>query len=305
MGRKILNTGQVSVPKSGDTIHAGGEKIKDNFDELYKTFGDQRLVSTVKNNSEYWIRPHATGYFQHKTLSSYASSVESGSMHDIDSTLSSGNFPVRLPVIGKQNGQAKRGERIMIQDTVGSFGTVPVYIYPSSGQAITGANSNGGYYILAEDRLRATLVVVNDDVGSERWEVKVESVSGTDAVSISKTVEVQYNETVRMDLHARTSYNAVKLLVYAEQIKNADNQIDDRSAFEIQIMHSETDVYSTVYSVINQVSEAMEPLANLTPVIYQNSNGDDIIALDIQSNSDSDHKIRVTIQATGSVQQKL
>lgn len=305
MGRKLLNTGQVAVPKSGDTIHFGGKKIKDNFTELYMTFGDQRLISTVKNNTEYWIIPHATGYFQHKSLSSYAAAVKSGSMHDINSTLSSGHFPVRLPVIGKQNGQAKRGERIMIQDSIGSFGSTPVYIYPSSGQAITGANSDGGYYILAENQLRATLVVVNDDAGSERWSVKVDSISGTDDVNVSKTVDVVYNDTKRIDLHARTSYNAIKIMVYVESVLLSDDTIDDRSAFEMQIMHSANDVYSTVYTVINQNSPDMEPLVNATPIIYQNSGGNDIIALDLSSNSDSDHKLRVSIQSTGSVQQKL
>ena len=65
MGLKRLDTGQISVPGSGDTIHDGGNKLHDNFDELYTQFSDKRLDRVVKNGTEEWITPHGTGYYQH------------------------------------------------------------------------------------------------------------------------------------------------------------------------------------------------------------------------------------------------
>lgn len=311
MGRKPLNTGQVSVPGSGDTIHDGGNKLRDNFTELYNAFGDQRLSGVVKSGSEEWIRPHATGYFQHKPLSFYASALTPGSMYDIDSTLSAGYFPVRLPVIGQQNGQAKRGERIVLQDTISSWGTVPVRVEASSGQSITGS-SQDGYYRLNENRLRATFIVVNDELGSERWSVKVESVAGNEGADINTTQEIPYGGLARVDLHATSSYNTVKVLVYAESVNISDQQVAKRSCFEMHIMNAGGDILSTRYAVMNQNTSGpggtLDPedtIVDAAPTIYTSPTGIDIVAIDFTSTEPNTQKVYVTVKSTGSVAQKV
>lgn len=308
MPRYKLNTGQPAVPGSGDTIHDGGNKLRDNNTEIYHAFGDQRLSGIIKEGSEEWIRIHATGYYQHKNLSFFSSAIESGTMYDIESTLSSGSFPVTLPVIGKIAGNARRGERVAFQDTIGSWGTVPVVVSANTGQSITG--SVDGKYSLNTDRTRAFFVVVNDDPGTERWAVQTESITNTNAISIDRSVELVDGQASRIDLYERSSYNAVKVLIYAESFTTPTPDTEvvaKRSTFEMSIMQTMTDVYSTSYAVmnINDNNDPQDLIVQVTPVMYTNANGKVMVALDITTSEPATQTVRVSVQSSGSVKQTI
>lgn len=302
MGKKILNTGQVSVPGSGDTIHNGGNKIYDNFDELYLAFGDQRLKAVLASTSEDWITPHATGYFQHFSLSNYVSAVAPGSMHDIESTKSAGFFPVRLPIIGTSNGNARRGEKVILQDSAGSWATVRVQVEPSSGQTISGADANG-YFQLTESNTIATFTVVNEDTGNERWEVKIESIAGSDGAIISKTALVPSTGTTRLDLHIRENYNVIKVLVYVESRNRTTQLITKRSAFEIQVMNTSDSVISTKYGVLNTTEN--DNITECVPVMYLDSLNRSVVALDFTTTEPVTNDVNVTIKSISSLQQRV
>lgn len=312
MGHKRLDTGQVSIPGSGDTIHDGGNKLHDNFNELYRAFGDQRLERRVMRGDEEWISIHATGYFQHKPLSEYAVAVKSGSMHDIDSTLSAGHFPVRLPTIGKLPGQARRGERVILQDTKGSWSSVPVRVEPASGNNITGSNSSG-YLVLNEDKRICTLTVVNDDIGFERWDYKVESIGGIENAIVSTSVQIPASGTpARVDLYNTANYNAIKVMVYAESILIATSAVEKRTAYELHLMHTDTDVISTHHNVINWNTtgsggsvDMTDVIAIPSPVKYTNNSNNQMVAIDFTSDEPVTHKVIVSVKSVGSISQKL
>ena len=40
MAQQILNVGTTANDGTGDSLRVGGDKINDNFDEIYTTFGD-------------------------------------------------------------------------------------------------------------------------------------------------------------------------------------------------------------------------------------------------------------------------
>ena len=302
MGRKRLNTGQVSVPGSGDTIHDGGNKLHDNFNELFQAFGDQRLSRTVKNGTEEWITPHATGYFQHLSLSTYASAVPSGSMHDIDSSLSAGYFPVILPIIGLESGKARRGEKIIIQDSKGSWDAVKVRVSPSSGQAITGSDSDGNY-ILNESKTVATFTVIDDSIGTERWGVKLSSIDGNEGAEVSESRLIPSGSAARIDLHNRTNYNSIKVLCYVES-RNIDTQVvEKRSTFEMHIMNTPTEVISSRYAVLN--THENDSLVEATPVMYIDAALREKVAIDFLSTQPSTNIVSVTVKSAGSIKQKL
>lgn len=303
MGRKRLNTGQVSVPGSGDTIHDGGNKLHDNFDELYRAFGDQRLERVFKGaNQEEWITPHGAGYFQHYPLSRYASAVASGSMHDIDSSISAGHFPVILPAIGLTNTGAKRGERVIIQDSANSWGSVEVRVSSSAGQSITGSNDEGKY-ILNENSTVATFTVIDDTPGSERWGVKINNLAGNEGAEVETSRGIPFGTTARVDLHYQSNYNSIKVLVYAES-KNIDTTlIDKRTCYEMHVMNTPDSVFSATYSVLN--TNENDVIAIATPVSYRDSNGRFKIALDFTTNEPITHAVTVTVKSVGSLKQKL
>ncbi|WVX87471.1 baseplate wedge tail fiber protein connector [Vibrio phage EniLVp02] len=303
MGRKRLNTGQVSVPGSGDTIHDGGNKLHDNFDELYLAFGDQRLFRVAKSGTEEWITPHATGYYQHKQLSEYATPVLSGSMHDINSLNSAGHFPVLLPTIGQTNGAARRGEQVKLQDTSSSWGIVPVKVTPSAGQAITGADSTGSV-TLNESDTRATLVVVDDAPGSERWALKVESVSGTGGASVNTSVEIpKTGGFSRVDLMETANYNTIKLMIYGESKEDDTGLITRRTVKEILIMHTGEDTYAVPYAEIN--SDPGVSVFRVESKVYTNSVGRLIVAIDIFTDEPDTQTVSVAVKSVGSLKQRL
>lgn len=302
MGLKRLDTGQTSVPGSGDTIHDGGNKLHDNFDELYSQFSDKRLDRVIKNGTEEWITPHATGYFQHYPLSYYASAIRAGSMHDIDSSVSSGFFPVILPAIGNAAGTARRGEKIMIQDSSASWGALLVRVTPNAGQSITGADATGNYILNQSDTL-ATFTVVDDSPGNERWSVKIQSIAGNDGAEVDGSVEIPFGVVAKVDLHDKTNYNTIKVLCYAESMTISDQTVTKRTCFELHIMNTPTDVLSAKYSVLNTV--AGDTIIEATPISYLGSNGRDSIAINFTSNEPATQQVTVTVKSVGSLKQKL
>lgn len=303
MGRKRLNTGELSVPGSGDTIHDGGNKLHDNFDELYLAFGDQRLFRVAKSGTEEWITPHATGYYQHKQLSEYATPVLSGSMHDINSLNSAGHFPVLLPTIGQTNGEARRGEHVCLQDSASSWGIVPVKVSPAAGQAVRGADSTGAM-VLSESDTRATFVVIDDTPGSERWAVKVESVAGAAGAAVNTSVKIPKNGGFsRVDLMETVNYNAIKLLVYGESKNDDTGVIDRRTVKELLIMHTGEDTFAVPYAVIN--SETGVEVFRVDTKVYSNSVGRLIVAIDIYTDEPTTHTVSVAVKSVGSLKQRL
>lgn len=302
MGRKRLETGEIAVPGSGDTIHDGGNKIYDNFEELYLAFGDQRLNKVTKSTGEEYITPHATGYYQHLSLSTYASPVASGSMHDIDSTYSVSYFPVILPTISQSNGYARRGEQVVIQDSKGTWGDVPVRVAPASGQSITGANASG-YYMLNENYTKATFVVVDDDSGSERWAVRIEGISGEVGANVEQSMAVKTGETYRLDLFNVDNYSSIKLMVYAESKNDDTSVIERRTAYEYHILESGGTPIGVPFAVLN--SEDGNNIVVATPVEYVNGNSQTILAVDFTTNEPATNTTYISVKAVGSVKQRL
>lgn len=287
MAREVLDTGETSISNSGDTLHAGGNKIVNNFDEIYDALGDQRLSSTYKSSGdETYQTIHATGYFQHLSLSDYSSAVDSGSMHDIDSSLATSDFDITLPDIGQSSGSARLGEMVVLQDSGGNWGTIPVYVSPGTDQNIEGMNSDS-VYELNIPNTRAYFIVSSEETDNETWKVHLEPMSGESGGFVNNTVTLTDDSTT-MTLYKTANYDIAKFEVYCA-VYDSNDSLTENCTFEISIMTNGSELLSTKYSILSSLGTGEDSLfVTVTPSISTINNINYVIITIEQTESDTD-----------------
>lgn len=129
MTKKIIGIGAAVDDFTGDYLRQGGQKINDNFTELYDELGDGS-------------RPHQAGAWTNvvSTGPGYVLNAEFGKSYHIDTQ--AGSVTVNLPLIGSELGRA-----IKLSDIKGSWATNPITIEPDPLDSINGATSE----VISED----------------------------------------------------------------------------------------------------------------------------------------------------------
>ncbi len=304
MGRSRLETGTAGSVGTGDTIHNGGNKLRDNSDEFYHVNADFELTEAgevyIPAYNDEAPRPHAGGYWQRIPPSSTAggsggpnatnlqTSIVTGGKYDIDtSTLGGGaSITLNLPKIGTSAGQAKRGEVIAFQNTTATLDTNPMILSASAGDAIVGATELNGTQIIRTNYARVSCVVIDDGTGiagTPQWGIKIEPIIGDFSAPVNDTIYTIPNTvTETIPLFDTLSYAAVKLMVYSENSDPAQGGIvTRRSTSEILLLNNITNAYIDEYSVIN-TDRDFGNLAQIVPRIE-----DGIVYLDITSNDEN------------------
>lgn len=272
MGRERLHTGEVGLPGTGDTINAGGVKLRNNMEELFATYSDHRLMDVVKDatEDEVWALIHSACYYQHYPLSHFADEIDSGRCYDIDSSL--GDWNIKLPEIVtniplvNDKKFARRGERINFQDSAKSWPESPVTVTAYAGQTIEGKSS-----VTINEPFRHIDFIAGKD---GNWLMKATAISGKSGKAlIDKTVTI-INTTERIEIGSVDSYDSVKLMVYAEQYDAALLKNTNWSSSEMLLLNNQHELYMTQFAVSETAS-----LYSIAPVVV-----DEIMYLDVTPN---------------------
>lgn len=123
MTKKIIGVGAAVDDFTGDYLRQGGQKINDNFTELYSELGDGS-------------RPHQAGAWKtwDAAVDGFVLNPLFGESYHIDTQ--AGPVTVNLPLIGSELGRA-----IKLSDIKGSWASNPITIEPDPLDSINGATS--------------------------------------------------------------------------------------------------------------------------------------------------------------------
>ncbi|CAM0100082.1 baseplate wedge tail fiber protein connector [Vibrio phage K567] len=304
MGRSRLETGTAGSVGTGDTIHNGGNKLRDNSDEFYHINADFELTEAgepyIPAVNDSAPRPHAGGYWQRIPPSTTAggsggpnaanllTSIVTGGKYDVDTSSLGGGavMTLNLPKIGTSAGQAKRGEKIEFQNTTATLDTNPVVLRASAGDAIVGASETNGDQIVRTNYAQITCTVIDDGTGiagTPQWGFKIEPIIGDFGAPVNDTIYTIPDTVTRsLALFDVLSYAAVKLMVYAENSDPAQGGIvTRRTTSEMLLLNNITNAYIDEYSVINTDSD----FGNLLSIVPRVADG--VVYVDITSNDDN------------------
>lgn len=257
MGRQTLNTGEVGISGTGDTINAGGAKLEHNFKEVYSVFGDRRLEGVLKEGTtddETWIRPYGTGYYQIPSSDELESPLEIGLRYEINSQdYTDTTLAIHLPEIietyvGKpvDGSYARRGETIEISDSMGSWGQFPLVLIPSSGQLIEGQSS-----IMVDrpgNQMRLCVMLIN---GTLQWKIRFDPLYGSVGSSLlEETITIPSNTPITFEVAKASSFKLIKFMIYVNEYSASDLQNVNWSASELLLMSTGDSVITTRFSVV-------------------------------------------------------
>lgn len=244
MGLRILNTGELGVSGSGDTVNAGGVKIEDDSTELYDVFGDQRLRDIYiagTSDDELYIRPHATGYYQVPTNDNIE--LRSGFKYDIntqdytDTTLS-----VQLPeiiqsytqVTDNDGNYARRGDIIEISDSANSWGQFNLILKPHGSQTIEQQSQK-----IISSRSLITLTAIRNDSGVLEWAIRYDPISGyKSSALLDKTVQLENALSHDILIGKTTDFNVGKFIMFADEYSPVSQSIINVESCELVIMNT-------------------------------------------------------------------
>ena len=144
MSKQNIIVGNAVDDGTGDYLRRGGDKINNNFNEMYDELGDG-------------VTPHAAGAWRRSNNVSTPLEPEFGQAWTLDT--SGGKITVNLP----DGGSADYGKVIKLRDVNGQWGTNPVELVPALGTTIKGSTE---IHPLWRDYLDAELVFTS----SKNWE---------------------------------------------------------------------------------------------------------------------------------------
>lgn len=260
MGRHTLQTGEVGVSGTGDTINAGGNKLEYNSEELYHYFGDRRLedVWEDKASGQLAIKLHSMGYYQ--ILEADETKLEVGTKYDVNTQdYTDTSHTVTLPeIISAVNSTtavgdyARRGESIEISDVTRSFDSFPLVI-----QAFPGQTISGGPEVELDETGDYRLTVINDGTNLTWAVFKKVTNDGNAALNVNESVNINTTLPFDIPLFNRNKFTTIKLYTYASEYSASRGQTINWSSSEIILMVSDTDVFTTTYAV-NQTAPLVE-----------------------------------------------
>lgn len=234
--KERIDTGIRNNPSTGDVLTDGGIKINSNFDAIYNAFGDERLFDVANGEGRQVI--HATGYYQKHPLLYYASPVELGSRHDIDTSI--GLISLRLP-------PPKAGECIEVINSNGSFGSKNELIVQTE---TMDSFSNGE----KEVRFRTPYAKIifwceRVERGRGVWRYSIDNLyhNRYQAVEINESLSTVARDFTISHIN---DYRVIKLLTFYQDGVNANSR---SSEILLHINNTNKTVYHTEYAVVSSV----------------------------------------------------
>ena len=233
--KQRIDVGEKGDANTGDIIYDGGVKLNRTLDNLYNAFGDQRLYSIGSGDNLQKL--FATGYYQKLPPSEYASKIELGSMHDLDTT--TGDLVINLPT-------PKLGEQVKFINSNGTFQSNKAILRCDAGSSIRGSNELD----LIHPYSHITLTCINDVGATKVWDYKIEPMFGDYSVPVDTSkVEIEANAKVTIDLFDKSTYSGAKLVLSAKELKSGQKEMTV-SEILLMIDSDGNTIYSDEYSVL-------------------------------------------------------
>lgn len=227
--KQLIDIGIIGNASTGDILYDGGKKINEDFNQVYNTFGDQRLVDTPNQIL------HATGYYQKMPqISDWAREIPLGSMIDVDTSY--GNVSANIA-------KGKQGECVVFVNSNGSISKDNFFEIQVLDRFVNLSTPN---LRVTEPYTKITLWCISDAGGVAVWDYSIESMFGESQVPLDKTYTV--SPTPRdITLTQATRYQTVKLLLTAV---SADAKRVKTSEVILYVDNIGKKVYSTEYGVL-------------------------------------------------------
>lgn len=199
--KKLIDVGEIGNASTGDILFDGGEKINEDFNNLYNTFGDQRLFSNDSGIATQTL--HATGYYQkYNTIVEWGPPVRMGEQRDVDTT----NGPI-LALLDK----GKAGECVVFINSNGSFSAENYFEIQPNNSFVSVPSGN---LKIISPFCRITCWCISDDDGISRWDYRIDNMFGEHAIPLDKTYLL--NTTKRdIPIAVQSQYQTIKLICTA------------------------------------------------------------------------------------------
>ncbi len=192
MAKQSLNIGTVANDNTGDTLRSGGDKINDNFNELYTAIGNGTALGiTVSNPAVGQVLRYNGSTFTPSNLNSLTSALDVSG----NSIISANDGDITLVPNGTGDVRITAGSQTTIFD--GSNGNVSVAStisykneYNSLGGAPSAASTPGYFFTVdGDDNPYVNMNITAGGVGDSRVKLLTEY-SGIDALSDVDTTGV-------------------------------------------------------------------------------------------------------------------
>jgi hypothetical protein len=233
-GKELIDVGEIGNASTGDILHTGGVKINTDFNNIYNTFGDQRLSALTGELTGQKL--HATGYYQKFTDADQNTAVELGSLVDVDTTTGS----IVLTTV-----RGKLGEGIEI---INSNGSISATNYLEIRIVDNFAGQAGTTLRIVTPFTRILLWCIRDTNSVSTWDYSIESMFGDKRVPLNRTYNIS-NVARDIPVVYQGQYSLVKLLVTAV---NNNETIYKASEYLVFIDNQARKIYSTEYAVIRR-----------------------------------------------------
>lgn len=213
----LIDIGEIGNASTGDILYEGGKKINSDFQNIYNTFGDQRLNDSITQVL------HATGYYQKISNNDWSSPVEMGAMRDVDTSTG---------IVTATLSKGVKGECIVFVNSNGSFSPLNYLDIVPVDQFVSVTTPT---LKITVPYSKITLWCVDDSNGISKWDYSIESMFGNKQTAIDKTFVLnntpkdifigtvgQY-QTIKFILTAMSAdgkkYKASELLAYIDSVK--------------------------------------------------------------------------------------
>ncbi|QFR55794.1 baseplate wedge tail fiber connector [Yersinia phage JC221] len=276
-GKKLIDTGQIGNPSTGDPIYDGGVKLNEMITNVYNAFADTRFLSAGDGVGQMVL--HATGYYQKFPRTYYSGTpIELGSLHDMDT--SSGPISVVLP-------QGKVGEGCYFINSNGSISVDrPLAFRPQVGDSIKGVQDQ--LYITSPYTL-VKVWCVKKEGAITTWDYSVESMFGSKTMPVDTTRLILKASATAIPLFGYTEFSGAKFLVYAENITGT---VTKMAEILLGVDRTTKGLHSTEYAVLRNSNDDMYKL-NFTV------GAGDIVYANVQSVKED--RIKFTIKAIDTI----
>ncbi|AIZ02227.1 baseplate tail fiber connector [Escherichia phage vB_EcoM_VR20] len=233
----LIDVGEIGNASTGDILYDGGRKINEDFNNVYNTFGDQRLYSIDSGQNSQVL--HATGYYQKATnIIEWNTPVALGSLRDVDT--SKGVVTARIA-------RGKMGEGIIFINSNGTLSpTQSLEIELQGTDTFVSAPTNKIRFTSPYTKI--TLWCIDDANGVGTWDYSIENMFGVKHIPLDRTYNIGLNAR-DIPIALRGDFKTMKLLLTAISTDETKYKASEVMLF---VDTQANQVYSTEYGVLRR-----------------------------------------------------
>ena len=253
--KQLIDVGEIGNASTGDILYDGGVKLNADLNQIYNTFGDQRLFVGT-NQGEGLQKLHATGYYQKMPdLASWGPAIPLGAMVDVDA---------RVGIMLARLERGKVGEGMVFINSNGSLSQDAYLEIQPNGQFIGLATPN---LKITQPFSKVTVWCIDDSNGISTWDYSIENMFGDKSTPLNKTYNIS-NVPREIRLAHSTAFQTMKLLLTAS---SADGKRVKTSEVILYVDVTTKKVYSTEYGVMRLGNTNEEDGIYQADFIFDNS----------------------------------